>query len=78
MVILPTDTGAGRSDVRLDSQIVECDFRVLYKVFCSQVVFSGFVWASYFSLLTSFAPSYGWFIFLRCMVGCGVAATSQG
>nr|XP_055047045.1 putative transporter SVOPL [Misgurnus anguillicaudatus]XP_055047046.1 putative transporter SVOPL [Misgurnus anguillicaudatus] len=43
-----------------------------------KVVFCGFLWASYFSLLTSFSPSYGWFIFLRCMVGCGVAATSQG
>ncbi|XP_051976891.1 putative transporter SVOPL [Xyrauchen texanus] len=43
-----------------------------------KVVFGGFIWASYFSLLTSFSPSYGWFIFLRCMVGCGVAATSQG
>ncbi|XP_059367874.1 putative transporter SVOPL [Carassius carassius] len=43
-----------------------------------KVVFGGFIWASYFSLLTSFSPSYGWFIFLRCMVGCGVAGTSQG
>uniref|UniRef100_G3N6D5 Major facilitator superfamily (MFS) profile domain-containing protein n=1 Tax=Gasterosteus aculeatus aculeatus TaxID=481459 RepID=G3N6D5_GASAC len=34
------------------------------------VVFGGFVWSAYFSLLTSFAPSYGWFIFLRSMVGC--------
>ncbi|XP_053364813.1 putative transporter SVOPL [Clarias gariepinus] len=43
-----------------------------------KVVFGGFMWAAYFSMLTSFAPSYGWFIFLRSMVGCGVAATSQG
>ncbi|XP_030005621.1 putative transporter SVOPL [Sphaeramia orbicularis] len=42
------------------------------------VVFIGFVWSAYFSLLTSFAPSYGWFIFLRSMVGCGVAGVSQG
>lgn len=42
------------------------------------VVFGGFVWSAYFSLLTSFAPSYGWFIFLRSMVGCGVAGVSQG
>ncbi|XP_068611380.1 putative transporter SVOPL [Brachionichthys hirsutus] len=42
------------------------------------VVFAGFVWSAYFSLLTSFAPSYGWFIFLRSMVGCGVAGVSQG
>ncbi|XP_027139640.1 putative transporter SVOPL isoform X3 [Larimichthys crocea] len=44
----------------------------------STVVFGGFVWSAYFSLLTSFAPSYGWFIFLRSMVGCGVAGVSQG
>lgn len=42
------------------------------------VVFGGFVWSAYFSLLTSLAPSYGWFIFLRSMVGCGVAGVSQG
>lgn len=42
------------------------------------VVVGGFVWSSYFSLLTSFAPSYSWFIFLRSMVGCGVAGVSQG
>ena len=45
---------------------------------CNQVVFGGFVWSAYFSLLTSFAPSYGWFVFLRSMVGCGVAGVSQG
>ncbi|KAF7650433.1 hypothetical protein LDENG_00126270 [Lucifuga dentata] len=43
-----------------------------------KVVFCGFVWGAYFSILTSFAPSYGWFIFLRSMVGCGAAAVSQG
>ncbi|XP_060746056.1 putative transporter SVOPL isoform X2 [Tachysurus vachellii] len=43
-----------------------------------KVVFGGFMWAAYFSMLTSFAPTYGWFIYLRSMVGCGVAATSQG
>ncbi|KAM9705726.1 putative transporter SVOPL isoform 1-T4 [Menidia menidia] len=43
-----------------------------------KVVFGGFVWSAYFSLLTSFAPSYGWFIFLRSLVGCGVAGVSQG
>uniref|UniRef100_A0A4W5L8A6 SVOP-like n=1 Tax=Hucho hucho TaxID=62062 RepID=A0A4W5L8A6_9TELE len=43
-----------------------------------KVVFGGSMWAAYFSLLTSFAPSYGWFIFLRLMVGCGVAGCSQG
>ncbi|XP_061922773.1 putative transporter SVOPL isoform X2 [Entelurus aequoreus] len=43
-----------------------------------KVVFGGFLWSTYFSFLTSFAPSYAWFIFLRSMVGCGVAAVSQG
>ncbi|XP_039999213.1 putative transporter SVOPL isoform X2 [Xiphias gladius] len=43
-----------------------------------KVVFGGFVWSAYFSFLTSFAPSYGWFVFLRSMVGCGVAGVSQG
>ncbi|XP_013881342.1 putative transporter SVOPL [Austrofundulus limnaeus] len=43
-----------------------------------KVVVGGFVWGAYFSLLTSFAPTYGWFIFLRSMVGCGVAGVSQG
>ncbi|XP_040201338.1 putative transporter SVOPL [Rana temporaria] len=37
-----------------------------------------FLWGAYFSLLTSFSPSYGWFVFLRCMVGCGVSGHAQG
>ncbi|KAM3925633.1 putative transporter SVOPL [Leptodactylus fuscus] len=37
-----------------------------------------FLWGAYFSLLTSFSPSYAWFVFLRCMVGCGVSGHSQG
>uniref|UniRef100_A0A4W3HM47 SVOP-like n=1 Tax=Callorhinchus milii TaxID=7868 RepID=A0A4W3HM47_CALMI len=36
------------------------------------------VWSSYYSLVTSFAHTYVWFIFLRSMVGCGVAGHSQG
>ncbi|XP_067907151.1 putative transporter SVOPL isoform X4 [Heterodontus francisci] len=36
------------------------------------------VWSSYYSGLTSFAHTYGWFVFLRSMVGCGVAGQSQG
>ncbi|XP_077449444.1 putative transporter SVOPL isoform X2 [Stigmatopora argus] len=43
-----------------------------------KVLVGGFVWSAYFSILTSFAPSYPWFIFLRSLVGCGVAAGSQG
>ncbi|XP_017948082.2 putative transporter SVOPL [Xenopus tropicalis] len=37
-----------------------------------------FMWGAFFSLLTSFAPSYIWFVFLRCMVGCGVSGHAQG
>ncbi|XP_062914333.1 putative transporter SVOPL isoform X3 [Mobula hypostoma] len=36
------------------------------------------VWSSYYSGLTSFAHTYGWFVFLRSMVGCGVSGHSQG
>ncbi|XP_061662312.1 putative transporter SVOPL isoform X2 [Syngnathoides biaculeatus] len=43
-----------------------------------KVVYGGFAWSAYFSLLTSLAPTYSWFIFLRSMVGCGVAGVSQG
>ncbi|XP_033882573.1 putative transporter SVOPL [Acipenser ruthenus] len=43
-----------------------------------KVVFGCFVWGLYFSLLTSFAPTYGWFVFLRAMVGVGVSGHSQG
>lgn len=64
------------SDIR---EVRVCMFvRTVLIVVYTQVVFGGFMWAAYFSMLTSFAPSYGWFIFLRSMVGCGVAATSQG
>ncbi|XP_041110297.1 putative transporter SVOPL [Polyodon spathula] len=43
-----------------------------------KIVFGCFVWGLYFSLLTSFAPTYGWFVFLRAMVGVGVSGHSQG
>ncbi|XP_069084085.1 putative transporter SVOPL isoform X1 [Pleurodeles waltl] len=43
-----------------------------------KILLISFIWGTYFSLLTSFAPSYGWFVFLRCMVGCGVSGHSQG
>ncbi|XP_069758707.1 putative transporter SVOPL [Narcine bancroftii] len=36
------------------------------------------IWSSYYSGLTSFAHTYGWFVFLRSMVGCGVSGHSQG
>ncbi|NXJ81259.1 SVOP protein, partial [Trogon melanurus] len=43
-----------------------------------KILLLSFLWASYFSLLTSFAPSYIWFVFLRAMVGGGVAGHAQG
>ncbi|XP_051886481.1 putative transporter SVOPL isoform X2 [Pristis pectinata] len=36
------------------------------------------IWSSYYSGLTSFAHTYGWFVFLRSMVGSGVSGHSQG
>uniref|UniRef100_A0A3Q3W6M4 Major facilitator superfamily (MFS) profile domain-containing protein n=1 Tax=Mola mola TaxID=94237 RepID=A0A3Q3W6M4_MOLML len=35
------------------------------------------IWTAYFGLLSSFAPTYGWFLFLRCIVGFGLGGTSQ-
>ncbi|XP_078198242.1 putative transporter SVOPL isoform X4 [Callithrix jacchus] len=43
-----------------------------------KILLVSFLWGAYFSLLTSFAPSYIWFVFLRTMVGCGVSGHSQG
>lgn len=43
-----------------------------------KVIFMCFIWGVYFSLLTSFSPSYGWFVFMRAMVGCGVSGHAQG
>ncbi|XP_027394689.1 putative transporter SVOPL isoform X1 [Bos indicus x Bos taurus] len=43
-----------------------------------KILFISFLWGAYFSLLTSFSPSYIWFVFLRTMVGCGVSGHSQG
>ncbi|KAM6201188.1 putative transporter SVOPL [Rhynchocyon petersi] len=43
-----------------------------------KILFISFLWGTYFSLLTSFSPSYIWFVFLRMMVGCGVSGHSQG
>lgn len=43
-----------------------------------QILLLSFLWAAYFSLLTSFAPSYIWFLFLRAMVGGGVSGHAQG
>ncbi|XP_064010927.1 putative transporter SVOPL [Pogoniulus pusillus] len=38
-----------------------------------KILLLSFLWTSYFSLLTSFAPSYNWFVLLRAMVGGGVS-----
>ncbi|KAG8010694.1 Synaptic vesicle 2-related protein [Nibea albiflora] len=35
------------------------------------------VWTMYFGLLTSFAPVYGWLLFLRGLVGFGIAGAPQ-
>ncbi|XP_069317769.1 putative transporter SVOPL [Eulemur rufifrons] len=43
-----------------------------------KILLISFLWGAYFSLLTSFAPSYIWFVFLRMMVGCGVSGHAQG
>ncbi|KAM9311440.1 putative transporter SVOPL [Gastrophryne carolinensis] len=43
-----------------------------------KILVISFLWGAFFSLLTSFSPSYAWFVFLRCMVGCGVAGHAQG
>ncbi|XP_075711776.1 putative transporter SVOPL [Rhinoderma darwinii] len=43
-----------------------------------KILVISFLWGAYFSLLTSFSPTYGWFVFLRCMVGCGVSGHAQG
>ncbi|KAK9400044.1 putative transporter SVOPL [Crotalus adamanteus] len=43
-----------------------------------KVLIISFAWGAYFSLLTSFSPSYIWFVFLRALVGCGVSGHSQG
>ncbi|XP_034984458.2 putative transporter SVOPL [Zootoca vivipara] len=43
-----------------------------------KILFISFIWGAYFSLLTSFSPSYIWFVFLRTMVGCGVSGHAQG
>ncbi|XP_027429631.1 putative transporter SVOPL isoform X4 [Zalophus californianus] len=43
-----------------------------------KILLISFLWGAYFSLLTSFSPSYVWFVFLRTMVGCGVSGHAQG
>ncbi|KAG8523356.1 putative transporter SVOPL, partial [Galemys pyrenaicus] len=58
-------------------------FSILFGVLADRygrwkILFISFVWGAYFSLLTSFSPSYIWFVFLRTLVGCGVSGHSQG
>ncbi|KAG8438734.1 hypothetical protein GDO86_005071, partial [Hymenochirus boettgeri] len=33
-----------------------------------KILVISFLWGAFFSLLTSFAPTYAWFVFLRCMI----------
>lgn len=35
------------------------------------------VWTMYFGLLTAFTPVYGWLLFLRALVGFGIAGAPQ-
>ncbi|KAL0618252.1 putative transporter SVOPL [Plecturocebus cupreus] len=51
---------------------------VILALWEAEILLISFLWGAYFSLLTSFAPSYIWFVFLRTMVGCGVSGHSQG
>ncbi|XP_074839920.1 putative transporter SVOPL isoform X2 [Carettochelys insculpta] len=43
-----------------------------------KILLISFIWGAYFSLLTSFSPTYTWFVFLRALVGCGVSGHAQG
>ncbi|XP_032804853.2 putative transporter SVOPL isoform X2 [Petromyzon marinus] len=36
------------------------------------------IWSSYWSGISSFSPTYGWFVFLRFLMGCGIGGQSQG
>uniref|UniRef100_UPI00358EBAAB putative transporter SVOPL isoform X1 n=2 Tax=Myxine glutinosa TaxID=7769 RepID=UPI00358EBAAB len=42
------------------------------------VLFLATVFSVFYCLLTSFAPNYLWFLFLRGMVGCGISGQVQG
>ncbi|EPY80704.1 SVOP-like protein [Camelus ferus] len=58
-------------------------FSILFGVLADRygrwkILLISFLWGAYFSLLTSFSPSYIWFVFLRTMVGCGVSGHAQG
>ncbi|XP_065795234.1 putative transporter SVOPL isoform X4 [Muntiacus reevesi] len=62
------------------SPVIRCEWQLenWQVALVTTILFISFLWGAYFSLLTSFSPSYIWFVFLRTMVGCGVSGHSQG
>ncbi|XP_063785430.1 putative transporter SVOPL isoform X2 [Pseudophryne corroboree] len=62
------------------SSAIRCEWRLQswQVALVTTILVISFMWGAYFSLLTSFAPSYSWFVFLRCLVGCGVSGHAQG
>lgn len=62
------------------SPVIRCEWQLenWQVALVTTILLISFLWGAYFSLLTSFAPSYIWFVFLRTMVGCGVSGHSQG
>ncbi|XP_011923651.1 PREDICTED: putative transporter SVOPL isoform X2 [Cercocebus atys] len=62
------------------SPVIRCEWQLenWQVALVTTILLISFLWGAYFSLLTSFAPSYVWFVFLRTMVGCGVSGHSQG
>lgn len=50
---------------------------VLMRLFVKQGLMICMVWIMYFGLLSSFAPVYGWFLFLRGLVGVGLGGAPQ-
>ncbi|XP_064586569.1 putative transporter SVOPL isoform X3 [Zonotrichia leucophrys gambelii] len=62
------------------SPLIRCEWQLQdwQVALVTTILLLSFLWAAYFSLLTSFAPSYAWFVFLRAMVGGGVSGHAQG
>ncbi|POI30226.1 hypothetical protein CIB84_006024 [Bambusicola thoracicus] len=62
------------------SPLIRCEWQLQdwQVALVTTILLLSFLWGAYFSLLTSFAPSYIWFVFLRTMVGGGVSGHAQG
>ncbi|XP_027429630.1 putative transporter SVOPL isoform X3 [Zalophus californianus] len=62
------------------SPVIRCEWQLenWQVALVTTILLISFLWGAYFSLLTSFSPSYVWFVFLRTMVGCGVSGHAQG